>query len=386
VTERDDRELSVKDWLTRGRDVRHELAGIVGDALAQPSRYPFVVSPTGQKAGTLTGSSLLTVRPIASDAMAGWVEAYCSESSLGDLIAASVLQALEGHSAVERWLDSSPPLVIRSGRSGRVRFACFNWTTGRDGFIEALLGNPVPKQPRYSEVGPVERLRVEGDLWDVQESLGFAPGDAAELYGLGADEASVQAEALGPVLQRLAAWEPAAALLAQTLAGRDQPGFAASSFGRLLLPLARGAPGWRSPSLVSEWCATYDLGIAGVLGVAIWPSGYEMRKHRRLMAAHLRWLFDHHVAPWNRWHDERRRREGFLLFWRDRMASLLDGGRPTIRRVAEAARRVRPDLYRPEPMAVTVRRLERMNRALGLQVYRRRRRMRPSPPQPGLGG
>lgn len=121
----------------------------------------------------------------------------------------------------------------------------------------------------------------------------------------------------------------------------------------------------------TEWAAAFDLGVVGVHGLAMWaPGAYELRQHRRAMAAHLRYLFDHPVSPWNRFGDERRRREALLVYWR-RLEPIMDRPAPMIAHICTVVRRKWPAAYEGEPREVTLRRLYRITRRLAAAASHR---------------
>jgi hypothetical protein len=284
-----------------------------------------------------------------------------SESRLLDVLAASALQSIAYLGQLNAWLAPSEPLIIQSGR---LRIGVFNWTTDRDAFIAGLIGHPVPMSPRYAKAGPVIPVELTGELWDVQEDAGFGAGDASELYGMGREDAIAAARHLLPVLRRMGRDESGIAAILEALLSVEPMAFASSPLGRVLLPLARGAPGWRRPPVVTEWAGTFDLGLVGVLGIALWaPGPYELRRHRRAMAAYLRYLMDFHAAPWNRWSSPRTRLEAMALYWR-RIPRTMGDPVPTIRQVAEALRGKDPGSYGPEAPEVTLRRLYRLSTAI----------------------
>jgi hypothetical protein len=159
----------------------------------------------------------------------------------------------------------------------------------------------------------------------------------------------------------------------RTLMRADPDAWAESPLGRYLLPLSRGAPGWRSPRVATEWAAAFDLGVVGVQGVALWvPGAYGLRKHRRTMAAHLRYLFDRLVTPWNRPAQEHHRWEAMLVYWRRRLAPALDEPAPTIERICSIVRNRWPAAYEGESREATLRRLYRLSRSIGRRRLRAR--------------
>lgn len=363
VAQRAARESSAEDWLTRARAFRLAVVDVARQVPGNPD-YPFLASRPGAPDGTLTNWNWFVGDDFDSAMLPAVLDAMQADSPLLDLQAASALQAAERLGQPARWLERTGPLIVRAGKQGRLRVGVFNWTTDRDAFIRELLGEPVPARPRYQPIGPSLKLGFAEDLWSAQEESGFRPGDATELYGASRDEAVADVERLIPVVRRLSDSEPGAGQLAEAALRADPGAWVASPLGRLLLPLARGAPGWRSPRVSAEWAAAFDLGVVGVHGLALWaPGAYELRQYRRGMAAHLRYLFDHHVSAWNRFPDERRRREALLVYWR-RLEPVMDSAAPTIAHICTVVRRKWPAAYEGEPREVTLRRLYRVSRQL----------------------
>lgn len=372
VASRAMREPSVEDWLTRGRSFRHEVTELARRVPGNPN-YPFLASPRGPRHGTLANWDWFVGDDFDAKILPVLLDVFDAEDDpILDLTAASALQALERLGQLDRWLDREPPLVIGAGRNGGLRIGAFNWTTDRDAFVAAMLGAPVPVRPRYSQTGPSEPVRLEGDLLDAREANGFAVTDALDLFGLSRAEAVASLGALDPVVDRLAA----GGSLLTALRRVDSAAWAESPLGRYLLPLSRGAPRWRSPRLATEWAAAFDLGVVGVHGVAMWaPGAYELRKHRRAMAAHLRYLFDCHVSPWNRLPGPQRRQEALLVYWR-RLAPVMGTPEPTIERICGYVRSRWPASYGAESPEVTRRRLYRMSRSIDPSRGIRRKRQR----------
>ena len=106
--------------------------------------------------------------------------------------------------------------------------------------------------------------------------------------------------------------------------------------GRTTLDVLRSVPGWNTPRMDLELAFTFDLGMAGCLGMAFWSGARELRRHRAAVAAHLRYLFDYKVAPQGRWPDERTRKEAIALWFVPRIASLNDTGYPITRPTSPA--------------------------------------------------
>ena len=106
-------------------------------------------------------------------------------------------------------------------------------------------------------------------------------------------------------------------------------------------------------------------GLLGSAGVALWiPGDPSLRRHRSAYAAHLRYLFDYHIAPWRRHKDPLAQREAFLIYQAPRAAALAEpGARATIRQLAAFARRTWPESYTAEQPEVTLRRMYRLSRA-----------------------
>jgi len=246
----------------------------------------------------------------------------------------------------------SPPLIVRTPGRLATRYGFFHWATDRDAFIEQLLGKPVPRRPRYAAHGP----RVAAEMQEEGLAAALEATAARNLRGRSRDSAATEAYLLR-ALARALATEPGLGAAIAALVGIDPGGFVHLPLGRRLLDEARGTKrSWRlSGDDALEFAWLEDAGEVGYLGLAWWlPGETQLRRERATMAAHLRYLFDSYVAPWNRFRNERARREAAFLF-----AGRRGGG--TIEAVAEDRRRRFPELYADEPCEVTVRRLRRIN-------------------------
>ena len=119
-------------------------------------------------------------------------------------------------------------------------------------------------------------------------------------------------------------------------------------------PIARDAA---LPSFEWQFVTVGAIVPGVVVGVAWWdPADYRARRHRGAVAAHLRYLFDHVVAPWNRWSEVGSRREAAAVATRRRTASVRD--------VAAKLTHEHPDDYAGEAEDRTVARLYRLNAQL----------------------
>lgn len=78
------------------------------------------------------------------------------------------------------------------------------------------------------------------------------------------------------------------------------------------------------------------------------------------MAAHLRYLFDYLVSPWNRRAHEHHRREALLVYWR-RLSPLIGEPEPTLQRICSVVRKHWSDRNEGEARDVTLRRLYRIS-------------------------
>ncbi len=250
-------------------------------------------------------------------------------------------------------LMSAPPVIQQSKGPNGVRCGFFHLYTDRDAFIEQLLGRPVPQRPRYAprptirgEIAPSaeEEASIVG-----REPLGSSGGNRriAELSG------AVRSSA------REALRDPALRAMVGELAGRNPVAFAELPIARVLMDTVENRPGWqRLDDGLVELAFTFANPPYGWVGFAFWLPGQPgLRSLRRESAAHLRYLFDFVVAPWNRWTDPRTRREAALV---------VVGGAAglSIRAVADQTRAGHPELYLGEPPDVTLGRIYRLSARL----------------------
>jgi len=353
----------VDDFLTRGREFRRELVALlVTEGVGHVVSEPKPIADDRRKRGLLGAGASWIAEQLAA-ASGDTIATLDRDSPLLDLVFAAALEALEMVGDPDRWFVPAPPHVMIVGRFRNITIGVFTWATDPDAFAEALLGRPVPRHPRYAPRGPVEPLDLtDGEALDWAELWGIDPQATATLWGLGAQNAARESAALLPAVRRAGGDDWAVSGFFAAVAKEDPQAFARSPFGRLLLPIARGAPGWRKRPEV-EWIWSADLGILGAVGFAWWiPGDPSLRRHRAAYAGHLRYVFDRHVAPWRRYKDPRSQREAFLIFQVPHAAALAEPDtRVTIRQLADFARRTWPDSYSSERPEVTLRRMYRLS-------------------------
>lgn len=356
------RESNVDDFLTRGREFRRELVALLA-ASGIDGSAPRPIGGTRDRGMLSAGASWVSEQLLQVPRQT--LATLDRDSELLDMVFGSMLEALEMLADPDRWFVPAPPHVMIAGRSRRMRIGVFTWATDPDAFARAVLGRPVPRHPRYAPTGPTEALHLDDrEAMDWAEVWGVDPSVTGMLWGLGAEDAAQESAALIPAVRRAGGDDRAASGFFAAVAARDPDAFAHSPFGRLLLPIARGAPGWRK-GLDVEWMWAADLGVLGSAGIAWWvPGDPSLRRHRSAYAAHLRYLFDYHVAPWRRHKDPRVQREAFLIHQMPRAAAFAEPGtRVRIRQLADFARRTWPDSYMAEQPEVTLRRMYRLSRA-----------------------
>lgn len=273
-----------------------------------------------------------------------------ASSPFRELISEAAIQYKNGE-----LLDLAPPIVRRLSSTDPGRFGVFHPRTERDPFIEALLGRPVPKRPRYLPDRPAvtARLRSPAELMDslgpaIPEASGLSPREQVALGGERLAE-TIDYYAEDPALGRTA-----------TALMRDNPeAFVSTPLGEWLLQLqtdviARDAA---RPPFLFEFVTVFEVAPGVTFGIAWWdPADVGARQHRAKVAAYLRYLFDYRVAPWNRWSDVRSRREAL------RLSARRQG--ETIGALAERVRTSHAEDYPAESGRVTLARLYRINRML----------------------
>jgi hypothetical protein len=284
-----------------------------------------------------------------------------NDSLLFDTITGVLLRSMEQANDPSRWFERTEPLILPY-RDRSVRFGIFDPTTDRDGFIEALLGRPVPGRPRYERNVPIVPARFVSEFDDLRSYLGASVGDTIALYGMTGAEAARETGPLDRVAARMADGDAVLAAVQQAAVRVDPDGFVASPLGRIELGIMRAAHRWRTPGADIELASAWDLGRAGTIGMAFWSGARELRSYRAVMAAHLRYLFDYAVAPQNRWPDVRTQREAMTIGLVDRYAGLLEPGQHVTRPdIARVLRSENPADYEGEDEAATVRRLYRLS-------------------------
>ena len=362
------RESSVEycaELRARGRLIRQELVGVVLDNLpAEPSAPP-PLSRIKRHRGSLSGSLAWVANPaVGLNPKVVSALGLDQDSLLFDTLFGVIFRAMEQAGDPARWAERTPPVILPY-RGGRLRFGMFDWTTDQDAFIEALLGRPVPRRPRYQPSGPVLPVRFESEFDFVREQLGATIEDTIDLFGMSAGEAARQRGPLDSVAAHMAGDDAVRAAVQQAIAEIDPDGFAASPVGKLTLGVLRSAIRWRAPGADTELAGAYDMGIGGSVGLAFWSGATQLRSSRAAMAAHLRYLFDYEVAPQNRWPDTRTRNEATTLWVLTRYAAFAEPGqRVTRSNIAHVLRAQNPADYEGEDETVTIRRLYRLSVAM----------------------
>ncbi len=367
MPQRGKRELSTDNRLALGRSFRLELAAALAKSQGPASNRHQSLTELGASRGVLERTAEWTeerltgpITPAVEPALAVMGQAELPEVDAACAVVLETMQLL-GHP--EAWERPLEPLVCRTGRREQIRAGVFTWATDRDAFITALLGRPVPTRPSYLRQAPAAPIPVE-TLEDVQETFEVSVDEANRLYR-GEREEVLNSPTFADVIRRGLARTPRGDVVAALLdaAPSSLSDLPVASF---LAPLLRAAPGWRSPRTDMDFVSVADLGILGVVGYAQWfPGEVSHRRLRRPLAAHLRFLFDHVVAPWRLFHPRRSAHEAFLLHFRTRHVPRRLEGKPlSIQDLSWHWRALWPDDYRSEPAEKTLARLYRINERL----------------------
>ena len=355
----EDLSTRVEERLARGREIRLALVEALSDMDPPPMRRQ-VIDGLGASKGFVSGGARWVENKLEGDWQAG-LDALSAGTAQLDAAVAVLFESIERAGNLNAWRTPTPPLVLRTGRDGRLRAGVFVWSTDRDAFLSELLGQ-VPRRPRYVYRAPALPPRIDA-LEDVQEAFDLGIDEADELYRISRG-AALRSPTFANVIHRNLEGRVGGPLASYMLSTEgDLSGFPLAEF---LHPLVRAAPNWRRPKAHLDSVAVIDLGVLGVVGYAQWNPGMaELRPYRRPLAGYLRYLFDYFVAPWGRFGDERRAHEAFLLYFRSRwIPERLEGRPDTIKALAAHWRKMWPEDYRTEPEAVTLRRLYRINSAL----------------------
>lgn len=337
------------------------LADAIIELDLQPGPLPRQLVPTPRRGRALASEPWLEdLHPAWLDEV--WTDFLRGESAIGDALFAAVAQLGEIPTAIPGWEVRLPPIVIRAGSTQRLRIGFFTSFTDRDAFIAALLGEPVPSRPRHLPSLAPTVAHLEGDLIDLRAAFGFKPRDGLDLYQLPRADALDRLGDLRAVLRRAMAHDPATSGLLDRLLSDAPRLLADSNLLRLLGAVARGGPRWRSPGTAMVQAAAFDLWGPYRLGFAWWVPR-RGRTERAALAAHLRYLFDVSLAPWQAVEEPHRRRELFLVATRGRWPALGLAGH-TVPDVTRALRASDPPAYVAESVVATKRRLYRLSARL----------------------
>ena len=369
MPERGTRESSVEycaELRANGRLFRQQFVEAMLDNLPTEPSAPPPLSRIEHHRGSLSGSLAWGASPaVGLNPHVVSALGLDQDSLLFDTLFGVAWRAIERAGDPPRWAEKTPPVILPYG-GGRLRFGVFDWTTDQDAFIEALLGRPVPRRPRYQPSGPDLPVKFESEFDSIRENLGASVQDTIDLFGMSAGEAARQRGTLNGVAAHMAGDDAVRAAVQQVIAEIDPDGFAASPVGKLTLGVLRSAIRWRTPGADTELAGAYDLGIGGSVGLAFWSGATQLRSSRAAMAAHLRYLFDYEVAPQNRWPDARTRNEATTIWVLNRYAAFAEPGQRVTRpRIAQVLRAQNASDYEGEDETVTIRRLYRLSVAIG---------------------
>jgi hypothetical protein len=252
-------------------------------------------------------------------------------------------------------LDRTDPVVRATSEAESARFGVFHPRTDRDAFIEKLLGRPVPRRPRYRREPPTVPVRLTStdDLFDL-----LGPANPTATIATNSTPTLVDQRRLAEALRSALDDD---GLLAASLAllERSPDAFVASPLGKWLLsllhdPIARDSG---RPPFEWQFVTLAEVATGVWFGISWWdPSDFRSRRYRAAVAAHLRYLFDYRVAPWNRWPESRARREAMSVMIRPKGETI-----PTL---ADRLRSATGELYGSEARSVTIARLYRVSARL----------------------
>jgi hypothetical protein len=276
-------------------------------------------------------------------------------------LVASILETAAAFKAAEsdgpdRLLAVQPAPIVESSM-GSSRWTLLTAMSDRIATVEALLG-PMAPRPHYRKTPPAVTI----DIMEVDhperlpEALGVPlrqvleasedPSPAAQarrLFASSVDKLSADDVAVGTALHWLLT-NDGAALMTMPIAE----------------PIRAALLGEPSEAVSAQFAHVIELGPLGY-GVFIWwdPAAGAGRAVRGQLAGYIRYLYDHYVAPWNRWTDQRSRREALCVYGAIASEQALEA-----RRLSGRLREMFPSDYAGEPWEKTIRRLYRRSNDL----------------------
>ena len=310
---------------------RPETRGILHSSVTLAERYPFATGQAAQ-AALAAGSPFLD----------GLFRVYAQ------------YREVDKAATPEEAMQPRPAVVVATRSGGLIRSGFFSWLTDRDAFIRDLLGDVVPRSPRYRPTAPVAPIDIESNAEELAAFLGVSPERVRATRRSHRLSASDERRARRAIARSASeSTDPGIAAAARAVFGDASEIAAAMLPTRMLAALVRGG---KLPRADAQWqfVTLIDGDAHGIFGLAMWPASHpELYRYRAPLAAHLRYLFDRRVAPWNRWSDPTRKREVFLLFWSRRL-----GIKRSIPALAAGLHARFADAYRGDDISKTVTRLE----------------------------
>lgn len=284
----------------------------------------------------------------SSDPLSGMIGMYLL--GLGDLVTAYA----RAETSPDTFVEARPTRLARS--PGGLVFAFLSPINDGRELLREVMGR-VPQRPLHLTEAPTTPLRLDRgeDLVAFASELGVSDEDLDALWRRKPDRAVLR-RVLIKIFTRMSHHDPILGAACSALVESDPDAAAATPFVRLLLAVLRGV---RRPERVTrfQFVQAVDLGLLGTVAIVVWDPGAPIAwMTRARVAAHVRHLCDHRIAPWLRWRDRKRRRETWYLYIRHAV-----NGRPQVQRCAQVLRERHAEDYEGEPLERTIRRLYRLS-------------------------
>lgn len=335
-------------------------------SVMSPTRPDELGEPPADEPGMMAAIARWTDQhPEAShDAMQAAVRVpNLNESGVSYLLLglADILEVFEALSSgsIEPMLRRQMPRVTPA-RPDRVRWTLLTPFTDRDALIGELFGKATSR-PKYLRRNPTfaAGLRSARDAADVRELLAVGPADVASALDPDRPSEAARRRLLAKLAAGVSASDPAIAAAMQVLL-RDHIGavFDLPIVRHLIARLLEVRP--PGQELDAQFVYTFELPRIGWVALVVWDPDLPITPAQRSqVVAHIRYVADFMVSPWNRWRDEGDRRAALYLYFRR-----LAGVAPDIGGLAAHLRNTMPELYGSDTESQAKRRLYRISAAL----------------------
>lgn len=257
----------------------------------------------------------------------------------------------------DRILRLLAPRVV-SSLEGASRWTLLTMMSDRVASVRVLLGTG-PANPHYRRTPPPLNLRLTETEHPEQLAQTLGVPLRSLLDACENDDPVATARGLfSPLAERIMTLDPSIGAALRWLVDHDASALMSLPMTQPIRAAMSGAQS--SEPVAAQLAHVIELGPLGYGLFVWWDDGIGANRAMRAhLAGYIRYLYDHYVAPWNRWAGQTRRREALCVY-----AALAGDRRLDASRLAKALRGSYPAEYRSEPLEQTIRRLYRQSTEL----------------------